>query len=299
MIRVGEARLGGRTVRSSVVAIHQTNQRIDADPSSAVKGELALDDSSSTARTVETALDSSIGAPRAAALPSTSSSHPTEIVAIDSSSAPGNECTLSSLMEGANNDLKDDVKSGGDDQGLDVGQRLAPLPVEAAPQSKPSSAGGKDQLPMKKSVSFHVVEMREYTRALGDHPDTMLGPPITLSWDYCSPYSPIDVGKYELERGARRTKTQLIVHPNIRRKWLREGSEKVGGKSPSMPVTEKEMKQVERKVYRAALQRRNSASFHPIAGPVEEFVQSVKRKVKRRSWRSNDERWWEHEGHCK
>lgn len=283
MVRIGEARLGGHTVRSSVMSVHEL-----ADSESG-KGEWNLENSSSTSPTVGTTPDESLEVSNGAPRPPQPHS---VIVAVEPSSIMKNASSLASLTENDQNGELENSRSDGGGCGDYAGGAqtadAAPAVEAAPPQSQPPATASSDAPPLlKKSVSFHVVAIREYPRTLGDHPDTMMGPPITLAWEYRTPPS-LGLDDYEAERGERRTKTQLLVHPKVRRGWLRDLK-----KQDSMPVTEKEMKKVEKEVHRASLQRRNSAAFHPLVGPVEGVVQSIIRKVKRGSWRSNDDRWWE------
>jgi hypothetical protein len=49
---------------------------------------------------------------------------------------------------------------------------------------------------MIKAVSFGVVEVREYNRIVGDHPEVRFGPPLTISWDYYA-HPPVYIDTYE------------------------------------------------------------------------------------------------------
>jgi hypothetical protein len=59
----------------------------------------------------------------------------------------------------------------------------------------------------KKRVSFDYIHVREYERILGDHPDTKMGPPLSLGWKYME-QSRMDIGQYERQRYIQR-KSQL------------------------------------------------------------------------------------------
>mmetsp|Transcript_4928 Transcript_4928/g.8526 ORF Transcript_4928/g.8526 Transcript_4928/m.8526 type:complete len:286 (-) Transcript_4928:178-1035(-) len=277
MIGASEARLGRLTVRSSVITLHQQHRvgvksaEVGEAAGKDVKGEKELDSSSSTDPTSGPSLDSSLGSSRGAQAPQD------HLLPCATNNIVAVEPSFPSSLEEKEKENTDIDNNGNDED--DIGQTSARTPFGTSPQSQSNPSA------FEKSVSFDAIEVREYTRILGDHPDTMMGPPITLSWEYCTPLTkPLGIEEYERERGERRSKTQLLAHPNVRRRWLREAS---------MPVSENEMKRAEREVHRSALRRRNSAAFHPLTGPVEEAVQSIKRKVKRKSWRSNDNKWWE------
>lgn len=72
---------------------------------------------------------------------------------------------------------------------------------------------------LKKKVGFSNVEVREYNVTLGDHPDCVYGPPLTLGWKY------VDLGKknldqYESSRAPRKRRESLCMSLSARKQLL-------------------------------------------------------------------------------
>ncbi|CAB9516920.1 expressed unknown protein [Seminavis robusta] len=55
----------------------------------------------------------------------------------------------------------------------------------------------------KKSVSFGSIQIREYNRVVGDHPDVQVGPPISIGWDFVEHESK-SLDTYEADRPPRK-----------------------------------------------------------------------------------------------
>jgi hypothetical protein len=133
---------------------------------------------------------------------------------------------------------------------------------------------------LHKSVSFHKVHVQEYARTIGDHPDVLLGPPISIGWEpQCLEAHGIDDFETARAVGRKASKIDLRIHPNTRKRMLM-----------SAGVDKEEIKAATRAANRVASQRKNTAAALevPVIGLVEELTQSLKRKIKRRSWRSGD-----------
>ena len=128
----------------------------------------------------------------------------------------------------------------------------------------------------KKSVSFHQVSIREYPRTIGDNPEVGLGCPIGLSWEYHE-LATEEIDAYESSRGQRKSSTQMRLHPTTRhRMMLAAGASKEEIKT----ATKEAVKVQRRRVCTANL------DFLPLWTRTELLLQSLKRKLKRRSWRS-------------
>jgi len=69
------------------------------------------------------------------------------------------------------------------------------------------------------TVSFHQVQIREYSRCLGDHPEARSGPPLSIIWDYMDETC-TDVEEYERNRPLRRSLEQMAVPSKLRREML-------------------------------------------------------------------------------
>jgi hypothetical protein len=72
---------------------------------------------------------------------------------------------------------------------------------------------------LKRNVSFHQLEIREYSVALSDHPSCSYGPPVQLGWDYRD-RAAIPVETYEAHRPPRRATHEMILSYNLRRYLL-------------------------------------------------------------------------------
>ena len=166
-------------------------------------------------------------------------------------------------------------------------RRRAPMPsASSASLASKSSfrSSPKQSSPaatrIKKTVSFHQVQVQEYARTIGDHPDVVLGPPISMDWEP-QHREAHDFDDYETTREGRRkaSKIDMRIHPNTRNRMM-----------ISAGVSKEEIKAATRTANRVSSQRKSTvASLEvPAITMVEEAAQSLKRKIKRRSWRSGD-----------
>ena len=73
--------------------------------------------------------------------------------------------------------------------------------------------------PVKRSVLFDKIEIREYSRCMGDNPATTHGPSLSLSWQY-DVVGTFDVEEYEECRPERRASQQLLIPGSIREQIL-------------------------------------------------------------------------------
>jgi hypothetical protein len=69
---------------------------------------------------------------------------------------------------------------------------------------------------LKRNVSFHQLEIREYSVAISDHPSCSFGPPVQLGWEYRD-RAKISVDLYEAHRPPRRSAHDMILSYNVRR----------------------------------------------------------------------------------
>jgi len=179
-----------------------------------------------------------------------------------------------------------EADSSSDDPDATTAAPLSPADAKESSSAQRSavSTGNKDKgkgsakskTSLKKSVSFHQVEVREYARTIGDHPDVFLGPPVTIDWESHHRTSR-DIDEYESNRGERKNSIQMRMHPNTRKRMML-----------SAGVSKEDIKAATKAANKAQTQRKNTVAFLevPIVGVVEEITQSACRKFKRRSWRS-------------
>lgn len=73
----------------------------------------------------------------------------------------------------------------------------------------------------KQSVSFDQIEIREYSRCLGDNPAVTHGPPLSIDWAYRVAGS-YDVAEYEENRPKRRGNQEMLVPGSVREDILFE-----------------------------------------------------------------------------
>jgi hypothetical protein len=120
----------------------------------------------------------------------------------------------------------------------------------------------------KKSVSFGVIQVREYNRVLGDNPDVLFGPPISIGWDYVQKDA-LPMDEYETTKPQR--KGALRMSSVTRRNMLLNVFE----------VPADEIRAVEREVKKIQKQRSQTNKQGTAGRAVESAMQSAKRRLRR------------------
>mmetsp|Transcript_22400 Transcript_22400/g.64300 ORF Transcript_22400/g.64300 Transcript_22400/m.64300 type:complete len:350 (+) Transcript_22400:240-1289(+) len=175
-----------------------------------------------------------------------------------------------------------DAAEAADTDDLGGSRRRSPATSALAPtlQCKSSFLSAPKPPAMKKAVSFHQVHVQEYARTIGDHPDVVLGPPLSIDWEPHH-HEAHEFEDYESSREGMRkaSKIDMRVHPNTRNRML-----------ISAGVSKGEIKAATKAANRVSSQRKSTvASLEaPVIVLLEEAAQSAMRKIKRRSWRSGD-----------
>lgn len=95
------------------------------------------------------------------------------------------------------------------------------IEMEAMKVLQDASTQSGPQLALERRVSFGSVEVREFNRTAGDHPDCREGPPMSLDWKYVEK-QPISVDHYELE-GRQRRSGLFALSSTIRKEILAFG----------------------------------------------------------------------------
>lgn len=123
--------------------------------------------------------------------------------------------------------------------------------------------------PIKSRVSFSTIEVREYERIVGDHPETKVGPPMAIGWAYAEPeVSMLD--DYEADRRAAR-KGNLRMSSITRKNILKNVFE----------IPEEEIRMAEKEVQKIFSKRVKTSNQGKVAEKVEEGLESIGRKLKR------------------
>jgi hypothetical protein len=95
---------------------------------------------------------------------------------------------------------------------------------------------------LKKSVSFHQVEIREYERIVGDNPSVSSGPAVSLAWDHHDKMS-LQLNDYESIRPPRRCAGEFQMPTAVRRSLLMQS----GATHEELYRSEREIKKVQRR----------------------------------------------------
>jgi hypothetical protein len=125
----------------------------------------------------------------------------------------------------------------------------------------------------KKSVSFGSVQIREYNRLVGDHPDVRVGPPLTISWEY-GVRQPIAIDEYEQNRPAMK---KVLRMSSITRKNLLLNV---------FDIPEEEIRDAEKEVQRIRKSREYSIKQGKPAAVIETSFRRAGRKLRKNLWKS-------------
>eukprot|EP00536_Pseudo-nitzschia_multiseries_P010997 jgi/Psemu1/326264/estExt_fgenesh1_pg.C_3550005 len=122
----------------------------------------------------------------------------------------------------------------------------------------------------KASLQFSKIDIREYTRTVGDNPSCTNGPPVGISWDYIS-IGDVDLDEYEKTRPVRRDRSEMVLP-----RYMREDILKYECHLSRREITESVRQNVKIKN-----QRRTTINNLGRAEKLEEIMESLKRKLRR------------------
>lgn len=135
-------------------------------------------------------------------------------------------------------------------------------------------------------VEFGVVNVREYERILGDHPDADEGPPLAIGWEYESVVRDLPVDDFEMTRQSKRRSLQsLRLSPKKRTQMILSSSS-----SSSSPLfssdgySRGEIIQAIKTASKDRSRRERNAKIRPRKERAEEVVESARRMVMK-NWR--------------
>jgi hypothetical protein len=121
---------------------------------------------------------------------------------------------------------------------------------------------------LRKSVSFHQVEIREYNRIVGDNPAVTAGPAVSMAWKHHSKAS-FSLDQFEESRPPRRSAGEFQMPANIRTSLLTKNG-----------ASQRDLQRSQSEILRIKRHRQASAAMQELEG-TQILVQSVKRKWKR------------------
>ena len=134
----------------------------------------------------------------------------------------------------------------------------------------PSKPLVKNDGTTKRAVSFGIIEIREYSRCLGNNPAlTTEGPPLSIDWEY-SHARTFKVAEYEKTRHAPRRPNQMMVPGRERERILLEESS----------TTKRQIVAMKSEIRAAKHQRQLSTAMQEFEGWQIVF-ESIRRKYKR------------------
>lgn len=120
------------------------------------------------------------------------------------------------------------------------------------------------------SLQFDKINIREYSRTVGDNPSCSSGPPVSISWEY-NILGDIGVDEYESTRPPRRVQNEMILPRGMREDMLRF----------EWNASRKEITESVRRNVRVKNQRRTTVNNLGKAMKFEEAMESASRKLKR------------------
>jgi len=138
---------------------------------------------------------------------------------------------------------------------------------------------------MKRNISFQSIEVREYERAVGDHPCVSSGPPLTIGWKHTDGVA-VSLDDYENAKPEARTKAEMMIPRREREQILREQAK----------ATTKELMNATKSVNITKGGRKKTASTmdtHHIQEATELVNRRLKRVTSRKDKEKEQEELWE------
>jgi hypothetical protein len=116
-------------------------------------------------------------------------------------------------------------------------------------------------------VGFSSIEIREYERVVGDHPDTRVGPPMAIGWAFYE-HESVSLDEYESSRQKKGTRRMSSI---TRKNILKNVFE----------IPEEEIRNAEKEVQKILKNRQKTNTQGKASETVEVVTQSFGRKIKR------------------
>jgi hypothetical protein len=121
----------------------------------------------------------------------------------------------------------------------------------------------------KKAVSFGLIQVREYNRVVGDNPTVLVGPPLSLGWEFVQKRA-VPVDDYE-KRKRPRTTSDLRMASFTRNSILRH----------EFDVSLEEIRAAEKIARNIQRQRCQTMQRGKTVTAIEYAMESAKRKMHR------------------
>jgi hypothetical protein len=132
----------------------------------------------------------------------------------------------------------------------------------------------------RRSVTFGPIQIREYERIVGDHPDTRVGVPLSIGWAFYE-RKPISIDRHEEDRANRE---RLVGKRNLRMTSVTRRNILLN----VFGIPEEELQRAEKEVQRVKKQRIQSSNQSTArvggSGKSDGALKSIGRKVRRGSW---------------
>lgn len=122
----------------------------------------------------------------------------------------------------------------------------------------------------RRSLGFASVEIREYSRTVGDNPSCSSGPPVSISWDY-NIVGEISLDDYEDTRPPRRSHFEMVLPRKVRQDMLKR----------EWDISQKEIAEAVRRNVKVKNQRKATVNNLDKATKMEEIMESAGRKFGR------------------
>lgn len=123
-------------------------------------------------------------------------------------------------------------------------------------------------------VSFGTIRARSYNRMVGDHPDVVVGPPLTFSWEYID-QDEMHIDEYE---NSRAPKKRILRLSSVTRKNLLLNV---------FEIPEEDIVGAEKEIQKIRKQRESTNKQSKAGAKVEGALKTARKKFLRRFTREN------------